>query len=407
MPRKADEDTRDASPVAPGEFMDEDEVELRTRDELAGMQMGSKSHEQPRQFRWTARGRAIQVIGGVAVVLALAVAVASVITAGSERLKHLDPCPGPDDASAHNGNLPSDTSKTLPNWQGPSTENWRGHANDDWRGFSMLRGGKGYASTPMGQVHYRDVGPRDCKHPIVLLHQSPLSMIQFADVQNQLAAMGIRAITVDTPGHGMSDLPPQQPTIPEFADNLVPVLDHLNLDRVVVAGHHTGAKIAASFAARHKSRVCGVLLHTLTLRTAEEIAEWEAGDNRGRPRTPVYDGSHLAQSFSFTSESSSPELLEALTYLVIAKFQIGPDVGFYAAYRHVSAPELAAIRVPGVLLYDATDAYANVLRAHEARPDFKFVEFSNATSGFGFLSLDLAPERWARIAAEFVRSLPD
>ena len=137
----------------------------------------------------------------------------------------------------------------------------RGTSIDDWRGWGIITGGKGYVSTPMGQVHYRDVGPRDTKNPIVLLHQSPMSMIQFAEVQNAFAEMGIRAIALDRPGYGMSDLPPEQPTIGEYADNIVHVLDHLNVDKVVIAGHHTGAQVAASFAANHSDRVVSIIMH--------------------------------------------------------------------------------------------------------------------------------------------------
>ena len=62
--------------------------------------------------------------------------------------------------------------------------------------------------------------------PLILLHQSPMSMIQWADVQNEFVAKGRRVITVDTPGNGLSDIPDHQPTIEEIADNPVALLDH-------------------------------------------------------------------------------------------------------------------------------------------------------------------------------------
>ena len=82
-----------------------------------------------------------------------------------------------------------------------------------WEGNAVITGGKGYAPTPMGQVHYRDIGPRDTKVPFFLVHQSPMSMLEFAQIQNAFAEMGIRSIAIDTPGYGNSDRPKKVPTL--------------------------------------------------------------------------------------------------------------------------------------------------------------------------------------------------
>ena len=58
-----------------------------------------------------------------------------------------------------------------------------------WIGNGLMRGGKGYVSTPMGQVHYRLVRAGDGP-VLVLLHQTPWSMNQYAEVQACLAARG-------------------------------------------------------------------------------------------------------------------------------------------------------------------------------------------------------------------------
>jgi pimeloyl-ACP methyl ester carboxylesterase len=81
-----------------------------------------------------------------------------------------------------------------------------------------------------------------------------MSLIEFAEVQDELAKPGLSSIAVDTPGYGMSDPAPGQPTIRDLADNLVPVLDDLHVTRVIIVGHHTGSLIAPSFAAHHADR---------------------------------------------------------------------------------------------------------------------------------------------------------
>lgn len=281
-----------------------------------------------------------------------------------------------------------------------AAEQWRGTSVDDWRGWTVLPGGKGYVSTPMGQLHYRDIGPRDYKTPIVLLHQSPASMIQFAKVQNAFAEMGIRAIAVDTPGYGMSDLPPRQPTIEEYADNIVPLLDHLNIDKVVIAGHHTGAEIAASFAVNHSDRVASIIMHGAALMTDEETQSYL--NMKRIPRTPLANGSHLSRWFRIKSPPDSQDILDAKTMLTLTTFIQGPDIGHWAAYQYDILPDLKAITVPGMIMSDAGDGVHEMdLRAAKVRPDFKYVEFSKG----GPLEFMVQPTRWAKIAAEFMVSV--
>ena len=295
----------------------------------------------------------------------------------------------------------------LPHWKGPRIgKDFRGTSSDDWQGYTIMKGGKGYAATPMGQVHYRDVGPRNCRRPIVLLPQTPMSMIQWGAIQNDLAARGVRTVTLDTPGTGLSDLPPVQPSIAEFADNLVPVLDHLQLRKVVVAGHYTGAGIACSFAARYPDRVLGIIMHGAPFFTPEEISKHEKKGESPISRTPVPDGSHLSSSFERASANGplSQELLDKWTWVVVTKFMMGPDIGHWASARYYMAPDLERIAVPGLILSDSNDRWIHhaALRAAEARPDFAYEEFSQGA----FLQLMVEPRRWAAIAAKFQESLP-
>ncbi|MCB2106649.1 MAG: alpha/beta hydrolase [Rhodobacteraceae bacterium] len=292
----------------------------------------------------------------------------------------------------------------LVSFQASAAEQMRGTSNDDWQGFGVLSGGKGFADSPLGQVHYRDIGPRDYKHPIVLLHQSPMSMIQFAEIQNALADMGIRAITIDTPGYGMSDRPPHQPTIEEYADNLVYVLDHLKLEKVLVAGHHTGAQIATSFAANHPTRVVGVILHGSAQLTKEEREAYLSRMGTGPGRTPKLDGSHLLPMMKFPMASQEQKILDAKTWLAITSFIQGPDIGHYAAFHYEMVPDLMAVKVPGMILTDTEDSVHYIdERVSKMRPDFKYVEFSNGN----LLQFMAEPDRWAKIAAEFAASLED
>ncbi len=276
----------------------------------------------------------------------------------------------------------------------------RGTSADDWRGFGVLAGGKGYAPTPMGQVHYRDLGPREDHQPIVLLHQSPMSMLQFADVQNALAEMGIRSIAIDTPGYGLSDPPQRQPSIKDYGETLVYVLDDLKVAKVLIAGHHTGAAIGASFAADHPERVTAILLHGVPQLTTAEASDHPS--LHPEPRIPVADGSHLSGSFQPRTPPDQPAILEARTWMTIIGYVSGPNLAHWAVFHYDMQPDLMALKGPGLILSDTADSLHPIdKRVAKMRPDFEYLEFSQG-SIFAFMA---EPKRWARIAADFKRRI--
>ena len=282
-----------------------------------------------------------------------------------------------------------------------SAELGRGTSVDDWKGYGgVAAGGKGYVTAPMGQLHYRDIGPRTTKHPIMLFHQSPMSLVQWAEVQNALAELGYRTITLDTPGYGNSDQPAKQPTIGDYADNAVALLDALKIDKVIVGGHHTGAQIATAFAARHGDRVVGIMVHGAAALTPEEADVYLSNPNR-RSRMPKGDGSHL-QAFKPQTPPDSQEILNAKQWNMLLSYVQGPDIGHYAAFHYDMFPDLKAIKVPGMVLSDTKDPINKQdKRVAALRPDWKYVEFSNGD----LLQFMAEPKRWAKIAADFAAPL--
>lgn len=269
----------------------------------------------------------------------------------------------------------------------------RGTSVDDWKGFGVLKSGKGYVQAPLGQLHYRDIGPRDDKLPVLLLHQSPMSMIQWAGVQNALAEMGYRAIAADTPGNGLSDPPPRQPHIKDFADNLIALLDHLQVSKVIVVGHHTGAQIAASLAVNHPDRVAALVMHGAPMFSKEDIDVRMARRTTAVPRTPKPDGSHLSRTFNPKNQDRQ-EILDAKTWMALSNYVTGPDIGHLAAYTYDMETDLKKVKVPTLMLTDTKDP-VNVMvqRVRELRPDYKYVEFSQGDL-FEFMA---EPKRWAQI----------
>jgi pimeloyl-ACP methyl ester carboxylesterase len=228
-----------------------------------------------------------------------------------------------------------------------------------------------------------------------------MSMIEYAQIQDELAKLGYRSIAVDTPGYGMSDPAPGQPTIGDLAENLVPVLDDLKVSKVIIVGHHTGSLIAASFAAHHPDRVVAVVLHGNPFFTKEESAAAIAqGDY---DRTPRPDGSNFSKFFTYDvpgdPHPQTPENLRSRTWMLLSMYMMGPDIGHWAVYHYDMTADAKAIRAPTLILTDAHDMinYMDV-RLAKLRPDFKYEVFSNYTG----IQMMNEPKRWAEMVGAFV-----
>jgi pimeloyl-ACP methyl ester carboxylesterase len=253
----------------------------------------------------------------------------------------------------------------------------------------------------MGQVHYRDVGPRDAKVPILLVHQAWMWMIEYAQIQNELAKLGYRSIAVDTPGYGLSDPAPGQPTIGDLAENLTPVLDGLKVKTVIIVGHHTGSLIAASFAAHHPDRVTAIILHGNPYFTPAESAAALAQPDYDR--TPKPDGSNFSQFFTYDVPGDphppTPENLRSRDWMLLSMYLMGRDIGHWAVYHYDMTADAKAIRAPTLILTDAHDGIHYMDdRLAKLRPDFKYEVFSNYTG----IQMMNEPGRWAKMVGDYV-----
>jgi pimeloyl-ACP methyl ester carboxylesterase len=255
---------------------------------------------------------------------------------------------------------------------------------------------KGYVETPIGQVHYREHGEGA---PVLLLHQTAWSSIQFRNVMPTLAKRGLRGIAIDTPGYGMSDNLDHPASIAEYAVVLGSVMDGLGLTRAAIAGHHTGASIAASFAAHNPDRVQKLVMHGVPLYTPETRAERLA-----RPhfdQSPKADGSHLKTRFETAVRMSPAASLEAAHWSTVNFFWAGKTewYGHHAAFKYDMAADLAAIKVPTLIVSNTGDTLHVVMdRLKAMRPDFSYKSIDGGTFHIVF---DDGPA-WANIVADFV-----
>jgi len=258
---------------------------------------------------------------------------------------------------------------------------------------------KGYANGPSGQIHYQFAGDGV---PLILCHQSPASSDMFRQAYHRLAAQGIRAIGIDTPGFGMSDLPTQIPSIADYADAMVAVMEHLGLDECAFLGHHTGASIAAELAVRQPARVNRLILNGPAVLTDKERSDFRTALKTAPSFEIKADGSHLTNIWKrrihFTPGWSSVQGMHA----GVVQMLIAGEMEWYghnAAFDHDISIALQAITQPTLILTNTgDDVYYAAQRARELRPDFAYQELTDGTHDI----VEEQPDAWSNVVAEFI-----
>lgn len=106
--------------------------------------------------------------------------------------------------------------------------------------------------------------------PIVLIHGLLLSQAMDHPLAAQLAAQGNRVITIDLLGHGASQRPRDMwlYSMGAFAQQVVALLDHLEIEQAVVMGTSLGANTTLEIASAAPERLRGMIIEMPVLDNA-------------------------------------------------------------------------------------------------------------------------------------------
>jgi pimeloyl-ACP methyl ester carboxylesterase len=109
-------------------------------------------------------------------------------------------------------------------------------------------------------------GPRTC----VFVHGLLLSQKMHRALALELAARGNRVLTLDVLGHGRSDRPRDMTrySMALFAEQIVALLDHLEIEEAVIGGTSLGANTALEVADLAPERVRGLIIEMPVLDNA-------------------------------------------------------------------------------------------------------------------------------------------
>jgi pimeloyl-ACP methyl ester carboxylesterase len=105
---------------------------------------------------------------------------------------------------------------------------------------------------------------------LVLVHGLLMNRRMYDTLAPEIASRGNRVVTVDLVGHGRSDrlADRQIYSMTAFADQVLALLDHLDLEAPVVGGTSLGANVGLEFAAHHPNRAGGLFIEMPVLEDA-------------------------------------------------------------------------------------------------------------------------------------------
>jgi haloalkane dehalogenase len=263
-----------------------------------------------------------------------------------------------------------------------------------------------YVDGAFGQIHVQH--DPSAGQPVVLLHQAIMASGQFDAVFPHLIARGLRPIAIDMPGFGLSDAPPRQPVIADYARAVAPVLDALGLSRAVIAGHHTGALAATEFALAHPERVRAVVLHGAMVISAEDRAAMiQALCEPERAFRARPEGAHFVEVArlreSLAAGSIAPDRITDYVIQAMQAYRQGAyGFGHAAALAYDHAEPLQRLRGPALLVTNTGDlSHPGALAARALRPDFAWAQLP----GGGIDICDQDPKGWAQAIADFIATV--
>jgi pimeloyl-ACP methyl ester carboxylesterase len=147
---------------------------------------------------------------------------------------------------------------------------------------------KGYADTPNGQIHFRQLKQVDGV-PLVLFHQTASSGMMFERMMTLLKD-DFHTIAPDNPGFGASFSPPSGFSIRYISDSLYAALHQLGVESCFIFGHHSGSAIAVQMAHDHPNFIRKMVLSGPPLLNETQINGLKASL---KPFAIAEDGSHL------------------------------------------------------------------------------------------------------------------
>ncbi len=234
---------------------------------------------------------------------------------------------------------------------------------------------------------------------LVLLHAFPFDRRMWSGELSRLSDRR-RVVAVDLRGFGESTLW-GEPTIDDFADDVVKLLDALGVPMAAVAGLSMGGYVALALAERHRARLSALVLADTRAAADSEVARLAREATIRQVRS---DGT--AQFLDgvperMLSRHASDDLRQRVRDLCVDRVDVIVAATRALAHRPDRTPLLATIDCPTLVVCggdDTTSPAPEMRGMAQAIPDAEYVEIAGA----GHLSNVEAPDRFDDAIARFL-----
>jgi pimeloyl-ACP methyl ester carboxylesterase len=218
-----------------------------------------------------------------------------------------------------------------------------------------------FQTTDGVRLHFKDWGEGQA---VVFLHAYALQSDAWAYQMDFLMLHGFRCIAYDRRGHGRSDCPASGYDYDTLANDLAAVLDHLDLNGVVLVGHSMGAgEIVRFFKKYGSARAAGAILVApntpFMIRTDNNPAGLDPSilDHLDRAISADYPQTlrFMADGLWGDDEKVSPDMKEWVYQLGLQTSLIAARACLQTAWRSDFRSDLAAIDVPTLVIQGDCD----------------------------------------------------
>lgn len=217
---------------------------------------------------------------------------------------------------------------------------------------------RGYVDTSDGQIHFGTAGEGPA---LLLIHQSSSSMEEYAALIPYLVDK-YQLIIFDLPGHGMSCDPSNEPGVEEFTDVALTIINHLDIQKCSVLGHHGGALMTMNFAYRFPERTAKIILSgTSGIKNEEEKVEFSQNLANKKKVGLDKDGQSLLLAWqryvAYMPDANFIDVLRPFLNSVMTRMR--PYDAHHAVLKWDRQPALENLTVPVLLLQGLLDEFVS------------------------------------------------
>jgi non-heme chloroperoxidase len=204
------------------------------------------------------------------------------------------------------------------------------------------------------KLSYAEQGDRS--GPALVLLPGPTDSWRSYEPVLEAIPRSVRTIAVSQRGHGDSDKPRTGYRVQDFAGDVVPLLDALDVERAVLAGHSGSCLVVRRVAIDRPERVAGLVLEAspTTLRGHPGLAAFVASVVSGLddPIDPAFARSFVIDT---SSEEVGPEAVDRLAGELLKVPARVWQESFSAMLSYDDLGELERISAPTMLIWGDGD----------------------------------------------------